>query len=137
MKKEIGGLEDVQLLVRSFYDKVLQDETLGHFFSYVKAHHWEKHLEKLDSFWNSILFYKDDYTGNPLSIHQTLHHFNKIDAQDFAQWLKLFKETVDELFEGEKAELAKQRAVSIATIMQLKILHEGIENVRGKSEINL
>ena len=29
----------------------------------------------------------------------------------------------DELFEGEKAELAKQRAISIATVMQLKLVH--------------
>ena len=41
-----------------------------------------------------------------------------------ARWLQLFTSTVDELFEGEKAELAKQRAMSIATVMQLKLLHE-------------
>jgi hemoglobin len=35
----------------------------------------------------------------------------------------LFTKTVDQLFEGEHADLAKQRAVSIATVMQLKILH--------------
>jgi len=37
------------------------------------------------------------------------------------QWIKLFNEKVDEIFEGEKAEWIKQRAGSIATVMQIKI----------------
>lgn len=32
MKKKIESHEDVQLLVRSFYNKVLKDETLSHSF---------------------------------------------------------------------------------------------------------
>ena len=124
MKKEIEKFEDVQLLVRSFYNKVLNDDMLAPFFSYVKEHHWDKHLEVLFTFWNNILFYSGGYYGNPLQVHKTLHHFSNLSTEDFKRWLQLFNETVDELFEGEKAELAKQRALSIATIMQIKILHE-------------
>ena len=36
-------------------------------------------------------------------------------------WLHYFNSTVDELFEGQVAFLAKQRAKSIATIMQIKM----------------
>ena len=124
MKKEITKFEDVQLLIRSFYTKVLSDEILGPYFSYVRAHHWDKHLEVLDTFWNNILFYTGGYDGDPLQVHKTLHHFSKLESKDFDRWLQLFFETVDELFEGEKATLAKQRALSIATIMRIKILHE-------------
>jgi hypothetical protein len=35
--------------------------------------------------------------------------------------LPIFKATTDELFEGEKAFMAKERATSIATVMQIKI----------------
>jgi hypothetical protein len=42
----------------------------------------------------------------------------------FQQWVHLFTSTVDELFAGEKALLAKQRAVSISTVMQIKILNQ-------------
>jgi hemoglobin len=125
MKKKLESFEDVQLLVRSFYNKVLNDEMLGPFFSYVKNHHWDKHLEVLDSFWNNMLFYSGGYYGNPLEIHKKLHHFSKLDKKNFDHWLKLFNQTVDELFRGEKADLAKQTALSIATVMQIKILiHE-------------
>lgn len=123
MKKEITTFEDVQLLVRSFYNKVLDDEILSPFFAYVRQHHWDKHLAVLDTFWNNVLFYTGDYFGNPLQVHTTLHHFSKLSNKDFERWLQLFTQTVDELFEGEKAELAKQRATSIATIMRIKILH--------------
>ena len=41
--------------------------------------------------------------------------------QHFDRWLLLFNETVNKLFVGNKAELAKTRALSIATIMQVKI----------------
>jgi hemoglobin len=40
----------------------------------------------------------------------------------FKQWEKLFTETVDELFDGDNAILAKQRALSISTLMQVKII---------------
>jgi hemoglobin len=124
MKKEIENLEDVQLLVRSFYNKVLEDKMLSPFFAFVRKHHWEKHLEVLDAFWNNVLFYSGNYNGNPLQVHSTLHRFSKLASKDFDRWLQLFDETVDELFEGEKAAIAKQRAHSIATIMRIKILRE-------------
>ncbi|MDB5192150.1 MAG: group hemoglobin [Segetibacter sp.] len=124
MKKEIEGFEDVQLLVRSFYNKVLGDQTLGHYFAYVAAHHWNTHLEILDRFWSNVIFYTGDYDGNPLETHKILHHFKALNKPAFERWLHLFNETVNELFTGDKAELVKQRALSIATIMQIKILSD-------------
>ncbi|MEJ7676617.1 MAG: hypothetical protein WKG06_01820 [Segetibacter sp.] len=56
MKKKIESFEDVQLLVRSFYAKVLNDERLGPFFSYVRNNHWDKHLQVLDSFGITCFF---------------------------------------------------------------------------------
>jgi hemoglobin len=124
MKKQIEGLADVQFLVRTFYDKVLHDDTLSHYFAYVKENHWEAHLAIIDSFWNNMLFYTGGYDRNPLAIHKTLHFFKQLKATDFNRWLQLFNETVDQFFTGEKAELAKQRALSIATIMRVKVLEE-------------
>jgi hemoglobin len=39
----------------------------------------------------------------------------------FDHWYELFVDTVDSLFQGDKAELAKQRALSISIVLQLKI----------------
>lgn len=123
MKKQIETKEDVHLLVTTFYNKILKDEMLSPFFSYIRDNHWDKHLQLLESFWNNILFYTGNYYGNPLEVHKTLHHFKTLQRENFERWLQLFNETVNDLFEGEKAELAKQRAISIATVMQIKILY--------------
>ena len=41
-------------------------------------------------------------------------------AEHFQHWNDLFNETVDELFEGAKAEEIKQRAINIAAAMMHK-----------------
>jgi hemoglobin len=85
---------------------------------------WNKHLPVMYDFWESILFFTASYNGNPMAVHGHLHRLANLNKEHFNVWLKLFTSTVDELFEGEKAELAKQRAASIATVMQMKLLHE-------------
>jgi hemoglobin len=85
---------------------------------------WDKHLPVMYDFWESLLFFTGSYTGNPMLVHGHLNRAANLTAGHFSEWLKIFTSTVDELFEGEKAELAKQRASSIATVMQLKLLHD-------------
>lgn len=122
MKKKLQDEDDVRLLVRSFYNKVLKDEMLSPYFAHALLNNWEKHLEVMDRFWSNIIFFTGNYTGNPLQVHHTLHRFMPLDKEKFARWLQLFMSTVDELFSGEKAELVKQRANAIAQVMQFKIL---------------
>ena len=55
--------------------------------------------------------------------HQQLHQKSARSKAHFDHWLALFTGTVDQLFEGERAELTKQRATSIATVMQIKIIY--------------
>ncbi len=122
MKKEIESAEDVQQMVTSFYDKVLKDEMLSPFFVHAIQHNWQHHLEIMNDFWNNVLFFTGGYTGNPLQTHKKMHEATPIKPAHFKQWLFLFIKTVDELFVGDKAALAKQRAQSIATVMQIKII---------------
>ena len=75
-------------------------------------------------FWENSLFFTGNYSGNPLDSHKRLHKLVPLNAKHFDQWNKLFCLTVDELFEGAKASLAKQRAYSISTVMKIKIVEE-------------
>ena len=45
----------------------------------------------------------------------------QLEPLHFTTWLALFDSTVDELFKGNRADMAKKRAHSIAQIMQLKM----------------
>lgn len=121
MKRDIETRQDIELLIRSFYDKVIQDETIGYIFNDVAKVNWDTHLPIMYDFWESVIFYTGTYRGNPIELHRHLNAREPLTAEHFKQWLHLFTHTVDELFEGEKTELAKQRALSISTMIQLKI----------------
>ncbi len=130
MKKDIASIKDIELLVNSFYEKVKTDETIGHIFTGIVKVNWEKHLPVMYRFWENSLFYTGTYEGNPMELHKHLHHIAPLKKEHFERWTILFTDTVDELFEGKTASLAKQRAISIATVMQIKIL--GAHNVSDK-----
>lgn len=131
MKKDIETRKDVEQLVDRFYTKVRQDETIGFIFNDIARVNWEKHLPVMYDFWENTLFYTGSYDGNPMKIHQDLHRRIPFTEYHFNQWLKLFTDTLDELFEGVITEMARQRALSISTIMKIKILHPASEKQSG------
>jgi hemoglobin len=111
----------VIILVNKFYEKVRVDDTIGYIFEDIFKVNWDIHMEVMYNFWESVLFYTANYTGNPMIVHRQINNVVSLTPEHFKRWLQLFHATVDENFEGEKAELAKQRATSIATVMQMKI----------------
>ena len=121
-KKDIKTREDVFLLVSSFYDKVKKDEVLGPFFNDV-IHDWNEHLDRLTTFWESSLFLKTKYIGDPLKAHIKVDksNNNSISEYHFGLWLNLWFQTIDELFEGDYAQNAKHRARKMSTFLFLKI----------------
>jgi hemoglobin len=123
MRNDIKSRADIELLINNFYEKVKTDPVIGYIFTDVVKVDWGKHLPVMYSFWENTLFYTGTYSGNPMIIHQRIHQIVHLNAQHFDQWTALFSSTVDNLFEGEKAELAKQRANSIVTVMKIKILN--------------
>jgi hemoglobin len=128
MKKDISSKEDIKLLVDRFYEKVIADHQLGHIFTDVFKVHWEKHLPVMYDFWDNAIFFTGSYQGNPMQVHVHVNRIFPLQPADFDQWITLFSETVNELFEGPKAMLAKERSMSIAKVMQLKLLQQDIRN---------
>jgi hemoglobin len=121
MKKDITNKEDIKKLIDLFYEKVKKDALIGRYFTEVMKVNWEKHLPLMYTFWENVVFYTGNYTGNPMKKHLEIHEKSPFSMKDFHQWNLLFNETVDALFEGDNANLIKQRAQSIGTIMQIKI----------------
>jgi hemoglobin len=123
MMKDITERADIEKLISIFYETMLKDPLLGTIFTDVAKINLEEHLPILCDFWESILFHNAKYKGNPMEVHIWLHEKFPLRQPHFNRWLELFDHTVDQLFEGEKAELAKQRAHSIAILMLMKIDH--------------
>lgn len=118
-KKVIDSIAEIKLLVNEFYAKVREDELLKGIFNERINDRWSEHLEKMYRFWQTVLLNEHTYSGSPFLPHATM----PIDLSHFERWQKLFNETVDENFEGEKAEEAKKRAKMMATMFHYKIDH--------------
>ena len=121
MNRDIENREDIEQLINAFYDKVKKDDVIGFIFNDVAKVNWEKHLPVMYDFWENIIFFTNKYSGNPMIVHTHLSQRAPLTKQHFERWLKLFSGTVDELFEGKRATLTKEKAQGIATIMQVKI----------------
>ena len=121
MKKDIANREDILKLLTHFYDKLLANPSISYLFTDVAKIDLNHHMETLVNFWDSILFQSDTYRKNAMQPHMVLHQKSPLEKHHFQTWLTYFTETVDEFFEGDKAHLAKERAISIATVMQIKI----------------
>lgn len=119
MRKDIQNIDDIKVLVDSFYAKVNEDELLSPIFNKVAMVNWEAHLPRMYAFWASLLIDSNEYRGQPFDKHA--EHSAHIHALHFDRWIRLFNATIDEHFEGEKAKLAKTRASSIGAIFQYKL----------------
>lgn len=115
MKTDIQNREDVSLLVTTFYGRVRKNPEIGNFFNEM-IQDWPEHLEKLTDFWETNLFMVSKFRGNPMLAHKKVDDsFNHaIEQRHFGEWLNMWFSTIDELFEGERANLAKNRARNMA-----------------------
>lgn len=121
MKNDIATRNDIELLVNTFYDKVKTNKIIGHIFNDVAKVDWDTHLPKMYSFWASLLLGEHSFSGNPMQQHIALSKLTTMCEVEFSEWLSLFIQTTDELFEGKKAEEVKIRAANIARLMLHKI----------------
>lgn len=121
MKHDIRDKDDVKLLIDEFYIRLTRDKEMNYIFNEVDQINWEHHLPIICAFWESSLFGKMGYVGNPMDAHFKLNQKIKLTAAHFNFWKMCFIETVEDYFEGEVANEAKKRAVSIADLMFYKI----------------
>ncbi len=127
-KTDITTLDDVKLLVDTFYGKVRKDELLGPVFDDRIQDRWPQHLQKMYTFWQTVLLGEQTYFSSPFPPHATL----PVNEQHFNRWLALFSETLEELFEGKIKEEAMWRAGKMADMFQYKI-----SMIRGKESDSL
>jgi hemoglobin len=118
-KKEILTLDDIKLLVNTFYDKVREDTFIGPIFNVRIQNRWPEHLAKMYTFWQTVLLGDHTYYGSPFPPHAQL----PVEREHFERWLSLFSQTLNELFTGQKAEEAMWRAHKMAEMFQYKIEH--------------
>ena len=130
MKKDIQNRQDIDALMRHFYVKLLDDETMSPIFVKVVEKGLDHHFATLVDFWDNILFFTGAYKKNAMAKHLEINAWYTLEKKHFEGWLSHFNDSVDELHAGEKAEMAKNRAKQIAILMEMKCaqMTEGIRN---------
>ena len=121
MKSDILNREDIKALVDSFYKKVLKDDLIGFIFMDTIEFIWDKHIPIMYDFWDSMLFHTAVYKGNPMLKHIALNKKIELTDARFDRWIQLWEQTIDENFQGQKADLAKEKANMIRMLMTQKI----------------
>lgn len=123
---DIQTKDDLYLLVDEFYKKLFADERISYIFTEViPIHlHLEEHLQMLVTFWSQAILGTGGYTNNLTQLHLDVHAKSSLTPELFKIWLHHFYTSVDENFKGEKAEQIKTQALSIATILQIKIMQQ-------------
>jgi hemoglobin len=121
MKTDIASRSDIEKFIVAFYEKVKQDETIGFIFNDVVKMDWEHHIPVIVDFWESILLDNPVYKRNAMEVHYSLNKKTPLTKEYFEKWLQLFSSTIDKLYEGKIAMLAKKRAKGIADVMLLKM----------------
>ena len=120
MMRDLESRADIELLLEDFYRQAFADELIGRFFTEVVPLDLATHLPVIADFWESIVF-GTPYTKNVMAVHQDIHRKSAIRKEHLERWVELFTATIAARFEGPRATLMRQRARSVATLMDIKL----------------
>ncbi len=113
---DIQQESDVELLIRTFYNTLLNDSLMAPHFQGIDFEH---HFPRMFHFWNFILLHKEGFTGNVFDKHKGLN----VGQEEFDRWLQHFNQTVDTLFQGDVADKAKNQAALLGYTFNQKMKH--------------
>jgi hemoglobin len=119
--RDLESRADCERLVRTFYGRALTDPLIGWIFVDVAKLDLEVHVPRITAFWETVLLGARSYGGGAFAPHAALHARAGLRSGHFMRWLELWRGSVDDLFAGERAELAKAHAVRVADAFQRRL----------------
>lgn len=117
----------VKDLVHNFYDDILEDVLLGPIFVQAIGPQWDAHLERMVSFWSTVMLGTHSFRGNVFGKHMALKGQHPIQAHHFYRWLTLWHHQTSALFEPEVARDFQRTAQGIARNLFYGLLGEFAE----------
>ncbi|WP_370030514.1 group III truncated hemoglobin [Qipengyuania mesophila] len=133
---EALGVDDafVARLVESFYAAVREDALLGPIFA-DRIADWPTHLERMKSFWRSILFNSGEFSGNPMRQHMAIPG---LEERHFSRWLDLFYATLRDLEESRGGTLlvaARARSIADSLLTGIAVRRDGLVGSRAGKDL--
>lgn len=126
---DIENRADISLVVHTFYAQVRKDDVIGSIFN-KQITDWDFHLDRIINFWEQILFQTRKYIGNPMETHVKVdkNADHQIEPMHFGRWLELWFSTINKYFEGENAEILKNQARKMQTVLYMRMWEHKPEN---------
>jgi hemoglobin len=116
-RHDIETREDIEHLVETFYAGTFADPVLGPIFVDIVKLDLPRHIPIMCDFWENILFGARKYPGGMMMVHYRVHQQTSLQPHHIQRWLDYWEETVDDLFAGERANLAKLHAARTGVAM--------------------
>ena len=133
LKPDLEAGEPVQALVDAFYARARVDAVLGPVFATIIGDDWSRHLPVMYSFWDSVVFGLGGYKGQAVAKHIDIDRQMSLEPAHFDQWIALWNATVDAMYDGPNASLAKSKANMMLQLIKFKV---GYARETGKSFIS-
>jgi hemoglobin len=118
---DIETRADCERLVREFYARAFADPIIGFLFTDIAKLDLEAHVPRITAFWETILLGARSYGGGAFRPHAALHAKVPLLRGHFDRWVTIWSQTVDDLFAGERAELAKAHAERVASAFHRRL----------------
>jgi hemoglobin len=113
-RTDIASRADIVELTSTFYTRAFADEMLGPIFIDIAKMDLAHHLPIICDFWENILFRTGGYRGGAFAPHVMLNQQVALDWPKFERWLEIWTGTIDDLFAGPYADIAKTHATNVA-----------------------
>lgn len=111
---DVVNREDIDDIIRRFYQAMLEDSIIGFIFTDVARIDLESHLPIIGDFWHDSLFGTKLYSNNTLEKHLAIHAKLPLKEGHFTRWLYLFDKAVTEKHQGDNAKAMLKTADRIA-----------------------
>jgi len=124
----------ISRLVDRFYGSIRQDDLLGPIFSQ-RITDWPSHLERMRSFWRSVMFNSGEFSGNPMLKHMSIPGLK---AEHFERWLELFYSAL----RGCEAEAAgislvgtRARSIAESLLIGINTKRDGLAGAKAGKDL--
>lgn len=120
-RQDIETRDDLARLITVFYGRAFDNPIIGYIFTDVTHMDLEAHLPIMCDFWEKVLFQRGIYGRDAFTVHKQIDELEPLTRRHFQAWEDLWHATVDDLFVGEKATLAKIHASRMAGSIQRRL----------------
>jgi hemoglobin len=107
--------------VSLFYARVAEDDVLGPVFA-SRVRDWPHHVERLTSFWASVLLREGSFHGAPGPLHRAIA---ELEPRHFDRWLTLFGAVLEDVCDVGAARVVLARAEAMRTGLSAIVFGHG------------